>query len=801
MRKISLISQVTRGLAAVLFTTLILSVPAFAQTQAQTWIELAPSGTPPQPVFVPKNIHYDAANNRLIAFYPGNPPFNGNPPGNGNEVWILTNANGLGGTPAWSKLLPSGSPPFSNGNETAVYDAATNHLIVYGGCFANCSPALSNVFVLSNANGLGGPPVWSQSNVTNPQARAGHSAVADSATNLMITFGGHLAFFGTDHNDTRILANANGTASPSTWTTLATSGGPPGIRDEQSAIYDTTNNRMTIFAGHQSISTCCPYVISDYNDAWVLSNANGQSGTPTWTQLSPLGSLPGVRSSHSAVYDPANNRMIVFGGSQWNQAAQTSNPLGDLWQLTHANGLGGTPEWSQLSQSGAVPGPRFYHTAAFDGVNQRMIILGGRDQNDVPSNRVWVLALNSTGNCVAPPAGIVAWWPGDGNADDIVGGNNGAPMNGATFAAGLVGPAFALDGLDDHELVPNSPSLATSGEFTIDFWFNPSVSLTPLSSTSPGFLSKGSANSIDLSNNDGRLEVRGPVPRPSSTTSTWLAGTWYHIAVTFDTTNYRIYVNGLLEGSVPSTYSILDNGNDVAIGTIPGFPPSNVSFGGLIDEMSLYNRALTASEVQAIFNAGSAGKCKTPANRLPVANCKNVTVSAGSACTANASIDDGSFDPDGDSITITQSPTGSYPLGATNVTLTVTDSHGASSTCSAIVTVDDSTPPSITGASASPSVLWPPNHKMVDVMVSYNASDNCGSVSCSLSVTSNEPVNGTGDGDTAPDWEIVDAHHVRLRAERAGSGNGRIYTITIACTDSSGNTASESVTVTVPHNR
>jgi hypothetical protein len=54
--------------------------------------------------------------------------------------------------------------------------------------------------------------------------------------------------------------------------------------------------------------------------------------------------------------------------------------------------------------------------------------------------------------------------------------------------------------------------------------------------------------------------------------------------------------------------------------------------------------------------------------------------------------------------------------------------------------------------------------------VNYTVNDNCGMPACVLSVTSNEPINGTGDGDTAPDWEIVDAHHVRLRAERAGTG-------------------------------
>src|SRR6266496_6584567 len=112
-------------------------------------------------------------------------------------------------------------------------------------------------------------------------------------------------------------------------------------------------------------------------------------------------------------------------------------------------------------------------------------------------------------------------------------------------------------------------------------------------------------------------------------------------------------------------------------------------------------------------------------------------------------------------------------------------------------------PPTITGAAADPSVLWPPNHRMVNVTVSYQVTDNCPLPpnSCTLSVTSNEPINGTGDGDTSPDWIVLDDHHVLLRAERAGNGNGRIYTITITCIDSGGNSSSESVTVTVPHDR
>jgi hypothetical protein len=101
----------------------------------------------------------------------------------------------------------------------------------------------------------------------------------------------------------------------------------------------------------------------------------------------------------------------------------------------------------------------------------------------------------------------------------------------------------------------------------------------------------------------------------------------------------------------------------------------------------------------------------------------------------------------------------------------------------------------------SKNVLWPPNHKMVDVTVGYSTTNNCGPVTCTLSVISNEPVNGTGDGDSAPDWEIIDEHHIRLRAERAGNGSGRVYTITITCGDGSGSSTSTTVNVVVPKRR
>lgn len=118
----------------------------------------------------------------------------------------------------------------------------------------------------------------------------------------------------------------------------------------------------------------------------------------------------------------------------------------------------------------------------------------------------------------------------------------------------------------------------------------------------------------------------------------------------------------------------------------------------------------------------------------------------------------------------------------------------------------DVTAPVISGISATPNTLWPPNHKMVDVTVSWSATDNCGGVPvCAVtSVTSNEPVNGIGDGNTAPDWFIIDAHRVQLRAERAGPLSGRIYTIAVSCTDNAtptANFATATTTVTVVHDQ
>jgi hypothetical protein len=114
------------------------------------------------------------------------------------------------------------------------------------------------------------------------------------------------------------------------------------------------------------------------------------------------------------------------------------------------------------------------------------------------------------------------------------------------------------------------------------------------------------------------------------------------------------------------------------------------------------------------------------------------------------------------------------------------------------VHVVDTTPPAISPVTPSLASLWPANHKMVAVSLSYTVSDIDGVQGCWLNVTSNEPINSLADGDTWPDWTIVDATSVLLRAERTGTGEGRFYTITVACADPTGNSSVATTVVIVP---
>jgi hypothetical protein len=200
----------------------------------------------------------------------------------------------------------------------------------------------------------------------------------------------------------------------------------------------------------------------------------------------------------------------------------------------------------------------------------------------------------------------------------------------------------------------------------------------------------------------------------------------------------------------------------------------------------------------------------TPPNSAPVAVSKNITVSAGANCTATvtaAQVNNGSYDPDGDQITLSLNSTGPFGLGANTVMLTVTDSNGASSSATATVTVVDTTAPSLT---LKPAIsYWPPDGAYRTVTMSQmvaSVSDGC-NTSLGLNdvriekVTSDEPddVKGGSDGNTTNDIVIAaDCKSAQLRAERDEKKNGRVYAITLRVRDTSGNTTRKEFKVSVP---
>jgi hypothetical protein len=144
-----------------------------------------------------------------------------------------------------------------------------------------------------------------------------------------------------------------------------------------------------------------------------------------------------------------------------------------------------------------------------------------------------------------------------------------------------------------------------------------------------------------------------------------------------------------------------------------------------------------------------------------------------------------------------------FRLGNTSVACSARDASGNVGTGSFGVTVRDTTPPSAPTLTVTPSVLHPPNHKLVPVVVTARASDAVSTAACAIvSITSNEPDTRPGEDDRPNDIVKTGALTANLRAERIGEGNGRIYTITVGCTDAAGNAGATSrVTVTVPHER
>jgi hypothetical protein len=232
-----------------------------------------------------------------------------------------------------------------------------------------------------------------------------------------------------------------------------------------------------------------------------------------------------------------------------------------------------------------------------------------------------------------PPSAMVAWWTADGYATDIQS-NHGQVLTNITYAPSEVGQSFVFDGTTSAITVTDSADL-TPTAVTVDFWFNSNVSLPDSShpevpllfKLNPGNDANSASKGYDFFYQFGAIGFGLPSTAAgfrtivySSTGSTAIAaGTWHHVAGTYDSSGQKLYLDGSLVASGPNFGPIQYQPAGLQFGTVfntadftPGINSSNHAyfFNGQLDEIEIYNRALSASEIMAIFNAGTAGKAK-----------------------------------------------------------------------------------------------------------------------------------------------------------------------------------------------
>ncbi|MBI1761098.1 MAG: Ig-like domain repeat protein [Acidobacteria bacterium] len=319
-------------------------------------------------------------------------------------------------------------------------------------------------------------------------------------------------------------------------------------------------------------------------------------------------------------------------------------------------------------------------------------------------------------NCAPRPNGLVAWYRGEGNGLDSIGTNHGTVKTGVGFTTGKVMQAFDFNGTGEVS-VPNAPAL-NPARLTIETWVYPtlvdgSVDIIVNKDSEPydGYQYEIGirgpslpAGSIPIGNF--AFALRGVNGLPNDY-SFWVNGggavplnTWTHVAVTYDGAVANAYINGVLTRSVAGlSGDITPSAGPLKIGSrsedvLSRLP--NERFNGRIDEVSLYNRALTAAEILAIFQSDSVGKC--PVQNTPP------TITAGAALTRQqgnpgaaatiATVNDLETPVANLSVTATTVPTGLAisNINNTNGTITATVTAGCNATAGAqtvILTVTD----------------------------------------------------------------------------------------------------------------
>lgn len=377
------------------------------------------------------------------------------------------------------------------------------------------------------------------------------------------------------------------------------------------------------------------------------------------------------------------------------------------------------------------------------------------------------------GDCIMPPDGLISWWPGDGDALDIVGGNNGELLNGAGFAPGIVGQAFSFDGIDDIVVCQALGLPEGNSSRTVAFW----VKVDPEGEYEAAFGYGGGSNGTGFYINpvyyEGLLMFSGHGgPFDLYTSEDLRDNQYYHVAVTYNSNGTTIIY---VDGEPVATRTInLNTGLSEGVG-IGGRVPMFSFFHGIIDEVAVWNRDLTKSEIQGMFNAGSAGMCKPANNQAANAGPDQVVELAG--CDGSEVTLDGSMSTDPDNNIVTyewlegdtvlgegQQLNHVFPLGVHTVTLKVTDALGMTDTDEVVITVQDTSAPGIV----------PPENVEVEcegLETDVNIGNATAVDACLESLACDEP-NRYSVGSTTITWTAVDS-----------SGNTSTATQTVTVVD------------------
>ena len=176
-----------------------------------------------------------------------------------------------------------------------------------------------------------------------------------------------------------VLNYANGLGGTGKWKQLSPRGSLPPARAFAAAIYNSSANELVVYGGTNGDAL---------SDVWVLSGANGTTKTSSWSQESPTGTAPPARYGAASGYDSVNDRMIV------NSGYTTQGILGDTWVLVNATGAGGSPSWNEVSSTNSGP-QNYFQSGVYDASENELVVFAGISERaprpDIADDHVYVL--------------------------------------------------------------------------------------------------------------------------------------------------------------------------------------------------------------------------------------------------------------------------------------------------------------------------------------------------------------------------------------------------------------------------